>query len=280
MSYDPGRILLVNFGEYFERARKLGSSPPSIAQIPLLDYKGFPHVAGYLSKPERTSEDGYEIGHDDLQYVWAVARAFRDFPVNVKCEGMQRHCKNRATRIVVPYQEDRNREEKIAGGGPEFVNQTYVINSSFRCKPCAEEMKHQKGGRAMELGISFSLPGSLTRMPERRSWNFNRADFHGMLRGIACQLADRGIGDLIDTGLAGKGKRIDRYAAQRIVSRLAGCMEDDIPEANDEYETRELDSYAFRPRAPTWEEWQELRKPENKSRRSKDNRRQLRLALS
>jgi hypothetical protein len=128
------------------------------------------------------------------------------------------------------------------------VNQTYIINSSFCCRDCGEQRKYEKGNKALELEISFRLPGYLTRPPESRNWNFNRKDFHRKLKVIARQFADRGIDDLIDTGLIGtKRVRIDRYAAQRIVS--------------------------------TWEEWEKMRKPEKKSRRPK-NPRQMDLALS
>lgn len=279
MSYKPGTILLVNFGEYAEEARKLDRELFSLSHIPLIGPNGFPYVAGYLSKPEKTKKDGYEIVHGDLEYVLAVADAFRKFPVNVKCEGEGGQCKNKATRLVVPYRIDRNREEKIRGGGPDFVNQTDISTSSFCCKYCGEERKYHKGGKVIELGISFSLPGYLTRFPEGKNWNFNREDFHTKLKRIAYQLKTSGIDDLIDLREIGnKRKRIDRYDAQRIVSRLLKYKEEDIPKANEEYESRELEFIPPGLHVPTWEEWVELRQPKPK-RRSKHNPNQLDLSF-
>ena len=267
MAYNPGRILLVSrelwehFGEY--------AKDPSVAQIPLMDYRGFRHVAGYLSSPERTKADGHEIATEDLEYVLAVASAFREFPVRIKCEGEWGHCRNQAEHLVLPYQIDNNRPEKVKNGAPEFVNQTYVFDSSFCCKDCGDEMRQQKGGKVLKLEISFRLPKTLIGT-ERREWNVDRTELHRKLKRIAYQLRTMGIDDLIDPRSIPKERmRVDIYTAQRIASRLAGCREEDIPAKNKDYEVRELRLYAPELCARTWEELGDLRQQMGKPKRRK-----------
>ena len=108
MAYDPKEILLVSrelwkhFGKY--------ADDPSVAEIPLIDYKGFRHLAGYLSNPEKTKAHGHEIEREDMESILAVAGAYRNFPVNVKCEGEWGQCKKKATHLILPYEIDYNRE--------------------------------------------------------------------------------------------------------------------------------------------------------------------------
>ena len=245
MPYDPRSIILLNFGDYArEKNGKLKDSLPSIAQIPLMDYGGFPYVDEYLSNPMKTGR--IRIGKPDLESIQEVARAFGEFPVRIKCEGAHGSCEKKevARCLVLPYDRTYNHPEKIKKGGPERINQTHVMHSYFCCEHCADSIEEEKrSGREIEesgiikLDISFRLPEFLTKKPKKLEWNVNRVELHGKFRKIAYQLTKHGTDDIIDPFSAGKEKAVVTiYAAQDITSRLLGIPEDRLPRSREDYE--------------------------------------------
>ncbi|MCJ7816786.1 MAG: hypothetical protein MUP55_02910 [Candidatus Aenigmarchaeota archaeon] len=240
MSYNPRAIILLNFGKYArDENGKLKEHPPSITQIPFIDYEGFSYLDGYLSKPEKT--DRIVIEPRDLEYIQSVAGALDEFPVRVKCEGERGHCKNQARRLVVPYSIDYNRPEKVKKGGPDFINQTYILDSSFCCDVCAQEREYQKEKKVLKLDIGFRLPDSLTDLKKKREWNVDRRELHGKLRKIAYQLTTQEIDDMIDPrSMGGERAVITRYTAQEIVNKLLHIPENQLPRESEEYDIRRL----------------------------------------
>ncbi|MCX6814679.1 MAG: hypothetical protein NTY20_03455 [Candidatus Aenigmarchaeota archaeon] len=249
MAYDPRTIIKLNFGKYArEENGKLKEHLPSMAQIPLIDYRGFSYLDGYLSKPEKT--DRIVIEPHDLEYVQANARAFREFPVRIKCEGAHGACEKKdiARHLVLSYDRTYNHPKKVEKGGPERINQIHAEQSYFCCEYCAGVRETDKRSERdieesgiLKLKISFKLPDFFTEFPEKLNWNIDRAELHGKFRKIAYQLTKHKIGDTIDSVLAAKERVIlTEYAAQEIANKLLGIRESDLPCKNEDYSIRKL----------------------------------------
>ena len=256
MPYRPGTILVIDFGEF---------AGNSIAQIPLMHYKGYRHIAGDLYKPEKTKNKyKVEIIEEDLEYIMAVARAFGKFPVKVKCEGAHGPCekKERARYLAIPFYRTDNRPERIEAGGPESVNQMEVEHSYFCCEYCLDIRKNDKNsGREpaesgiKELDISFRHPDFLIRSPERRNWIISREELHEKHRKIAYQLTSKGIGDLIDPAEAMAGKvKMTKHAAQNITNKLLHVSEKEMEKIQKEGYKTEFLKYLRTDREPAREE--------------------------
>ncbi len=240
MPYDPSTIVLLNFGRYSkDKNGNRKKTLPSITQIPLAHPDGFGYISGFLSNPEKTGR--IIIEPDDLVYIRSVSDALEEFPVHVRCEGRSGECRSSSSCLVLPYARDRNFVERVRRGGPEVINQTYVLDSSFRCYSCAAEKEYEKSGKVLKLNISFRLPDILTRKPEKLGWNVDRQELHGKMRKIAWMLAKYGIDGLITPGEAAcSSPRMDIYSSQDIISRLLKFPVENIPASKKDYKKRKL----------------------------------------
>jgi hypothetical protein len=249
MVFDPRTIVLINFGTYAKD--KKGNYLPatkfhSLAQLPLLKgFNGFSYVHGYLAVPEKTAP--IVIEDTDLASIQEVATALGGrLRVHLKCEGKGNYCKDEATTWVLPYGLEHNFEEKVRRGGPAWVNQTYPELSLFCCDPCKDEQAeiHRKRNdqRIQVMDISFMLPHQFHKYhPEKPDWNLNKKELYAKLRKIMVYLIDNPISSEIDMGRVSHEKKlINRYAANRIVTRLLQVPEEELPAHTEDYVTRGL----------------------------------------
>ena len=240
MSYTPNTIILMSFGKYArDKERKMKRYLPSITQIPLICYRGFSYINRYLSNPEETNP--IVIEPDDLEHIQIVADVLGKFPVKVKCEGEDDGCDKQAKHLILPYSIDRNADEKIMTGGPVWIKQIHLVDSSFYCGDCADEKKYEKENKVIELDISLRLPDFFTDFKQSREWNLDRTGLHKKLKKIAYQLTTKGIDDVIDPRTIADEKAImTRYAAKKIVNKMLRIPEDQSPKNSKEFKIERL----------------------------------------
>jgi hypothetical protein len=257
----------MTFGRYAkDEDGKRKKYLPSIAQLPLIDPDGFSYVDGYLSELKMEDEVSPESEKTDQilldsaeqrEYIHMVANAFKEFPINVKCEGAHGPCEKKdiAEYLMLPFDRVSNHPERVKKKGPERINLISVPQSYFCCDYCAKVRKEDKDSKrevpesgVLEMEISFMLPDCLTRKPESLNWLFNKEELHGKLRRIGYQLNEHSIDGVIDPALVEKAYRseeskkmiVTRYVAQRIVSRLLSIPDKEIPKKNEGYGTEYL----------------------------------------
>ncbi|MCD6590794.1 MAG: hypothetical protein J7K72_02375 [Candidatus Aenigmarchaeota archaeon] len=216
MGYKPDLILLVNFGNYNEER----TNPPSVDQIPLIDFHGFPYLR-YLQKKVNISEY-------DKEQIGLVSKAYNEFPVKIKCAGKHRRCENVATHIILPWEK---RHKVDAQSGPDQRMQTDVLNMPFYCPECAEEFLNDYNGiiklpisfRALEMREKDLFPGW---DPKRdMHLDINRTELHYQLKRVAYEILHQGLE--IDTrGMRQIRRMIINYKqAKEIVNKLLGIPE-------------------------------------------------------
>lgn len=245
MAHNPREIRLVSFGQYSkDSGNQRKKYLPSIPQLPLNNgYGGFDYLL-YMTQLDGASKvkSRIVISPDDLEYIGTVVEVFDHFPATIRCEGKHHECKERAIHLVLPYGIEANRDEKVIKGGPKWINQTYPLNSLFLCSDCAAEESFIHCGRALKMDISFRLPSFLTTFPHKLEWNVDQAELYGRnLRKAACQLSKHAISEEIEMRRVRKEKVVvNRFVAQRILSRTLGVPENQLPEINTEYRTRNI----------------------------------------
>jgi hypothetical protein len=208
MAYKPNRSLLVTFGKYDE-GRK---NPPSIAQIPLIDRQGLFYLKEFLADNEKLPN----LGDGDRKQVEVTCKAYADFPVRIKCTGKGGECSREAEKIAMLYEDvARASWDKE---GPSWKKDAQYRKNPFFCEECAGDLFDERGGRVIELPISFE---SL----EPRADAYLHLDKLFMeLKGISYHLIFHEIREQIDTSrMETPSRMVISYGdANTIVNKLLG----------------------------------------------------------
>ncbi len=246
MGFEPGRIVVVNFGRYGKDNKgNYKSSPPSLAQIPLIEYKfhsdklkGFKYLKYYLAVPEKVYPR--EIEPNDLEYLNDVLKGYGIFDpdnITIKCEGRGwAGCNGKAEKLLIPFKKERNKEERISRGRPEIINQTYFKSSGFFCPNCAGVFSEIAGKNTYDMKIGFNAPDEIHEEIKRGEVNLSGKDFMEKMKSVLYRVLDQDPNDIIDTNRKlSKKHRFTRINAQKVVASLLGYNPDSVPENIEDY---------------------------------------------
>lgn len=224
MPYNSNLILLVNFGRYNKKRK----NPPSVDQIPLIDFHGFSYL-GFLKRLENIAEyDREQIGY--------VEKAYEEFPVKVKCRGEGGSCKEVAGGIVIPWEYVHKHDKQ---SGPEWRKQLYPERMELLCPEHAEEFEYNFSGGSREKGVEI-FPISFSILEEiENDWNLDRSVLHKNLKRIAYKILTQGLE--IENVEALERMVIDIYQAKKIVNTLLKIpKQPNLFGRGSEYKTRNI----------------------------------------
>lgn len=256
MAYNAKTIILLNLGRYAkDKKKRYKSHLPSITQVPLINFKGFSYIDGYLSDPNRTidpeSKMPFKIGSSDLKYIHEVSDAYRNLNILVKCQGRGGDCNNEADYFVIPYSWVRNVEEKIIKGRPKNVKQTDIDTSSFNCGECSEEKRHDNKGRVVKMNIGLEMPDYFRRPPDMHEWSVNKGEIHRKMRYLTFQFLMAEDDGIVNPSLITEKLPImNRYRAKKLVNKLLDVPTEELPQENKDFTIRDLNWEKVEPNQP------------------------------